>query len=97
MALSQLSRDIESRHPPVPVLSNLRDSGAIEQDADLVIFIYRGDLYQPNEAHIWAQLLLAKQRNGPIGTVFLTFHTTLARFVERANPHHERHAQSRLL
>jgi replicative DNA helicase len=97
MALSQLSRDIESRHPPVPVLSDLRDSGAIEQDADLVLFIYRGDIYQPTEAHIGAQLILAKQRNGPVGEVYLAFQSTFARFVERVNPHHERQVQARLL
>jgi replicative DNA helicase len=79
------------------VLSDLRDSGAIEQDADLVLFIYRGDLHEPDEPHIGAQLLLAKQRNGPTGIVCLTFHNTLARFEERANPRHERHLQPRLV
>jgi replicative DNA helicase len=96
MALSQLSRHIEARHPPIPVLADLHDSGAIEQDADLVMFIYRGDVYQPNEPHVGAQLILAKQRNGPIGIVNLTFHGTFARFTERANPQHERQLQSRL-
>ena len=61
------------------------------------MFIYRGDIYQPNDANVGAQLILAKQRNGPLGIVSLTFQSTLARFVERANPQHERQVQSRLL
>jgi replicative DNA helicase len=81
LALSQLSRETERRSPPKPQLADLRDSGAIEQDADLVMFLYRGDLYErdhPEEGV--AQLLLAKQRNGPLGAVRLRFDHTYARF-----------------
>lgn len=85
IALSQLSRDVESQRPPVPQLSHLRDSGALEQDADLVLLIYRGDLYEPNTTEGFAQLLVAKQRNGPTGRVFMAFHRTCARFEELAD------------
>ena len=96
IALSQLSREIEHRNPPVPVLSDLRDSGAIEQDADLVMCIYRGDMYEPN-TDIGAQLLVLKQRNGPTGLVRLVFNNMFARFDERAESHHERLALQRVL
>jgi replicative DNA helicase len=89
MALSQLSREIEHRSPPVPILSDLRDSGSIEQDADLVMGIYRGDIYEPN-TDVGAKLLILKQRNGPTGEVRLVFNTTFARFDERAEPYQER-------
>jgi replicative DNA helicase len=95
IALSQLSRDIEHRGPPVPVLSDLRDSGALEQDADMVLCIYRGDIFEPN-ADIGAQLLVLKQRNGPTGEVRLVFHDIFARFDERAEPHQERLALQRV-
>jgi replicative DNA helicase len=95
MALSQLNRDIEQRKPPVPVLSDLRDSGALEQDADLVMCIYRGDIFEPN-TDIGAQLLVLKQRNGPTGEVRLVFNNMFARFDERAEPHQERLALQRV-
>jgi replicative DNA helicase len=95
MALSQLNRDIEQRKPPVPVLADLRDSGAIEQDADLVMCIYRGDIFEPN-TDIGAQLMVLKQRNGPTGSVRLVFHDLFARFDERAEPHQERLALQRV-
>jgi replicative DNA helicase len=82
IALSQLNREIEHRSPPIPVLSDLRDSGGIEQDADVVMFIYRGDLYEPNTDNGVAQLLIAKQRNGPTGRVNMRFESTFARFDE---------------
>ena len=82
IALSQLNRDIEQRKPPVPILSDLRDSGSLEQDADIVMFIYRGDIFEPNEP-VGAQLLVAKQRNGPTGDVPLTFNASFVRFEER--------------
>jgi replicative DNA helicase len=82
IALSQLSREIERRDPPVPILSDLRDSGLLEQDADIVMFIYRGDIFEPDK-DIGAQLLVAKQRNGPTGDVKLTFHASFVRFEER--------------
>jgi replicative DNA helicase len=95
IALSQLSREIEHRNPPVPVLSDCRDSGSIEQDADLVMFIYRGDMFEPHTDQ-GARLLVAKQRNGPTGEVRLTFNNIFARFDERAEPHQERLALQRV-
>jgi replicative DNA helicase len=95
IALSQLNRDVESRSPPIPVLADLRDSGALEQDADVVLCIYRGDLYQPHE-DVGAQLLVLKQRNGPTGVVRLVFHQRFARFDERAQRYQERLAPERL-
>jgi len=89
IALSQLSREVEHKSPPRPVLSDLRDSGAIEQDADMVIFIYRGDIYEPNKGGI-AELIVAKQRNGPTGSVGITFNNTFARFDDLNGSHHER-------
>jgi replicative DNA helicase len=89
IALSQLSREVEHKSPPRPVLSDLRDSGAIEQDADMVIFIYRGDIYEPNKGGI-AELIVAKQRNGPTGSVGITFNNTFARFDDINASHHER-------
>jgi replicative DNA helicase len=82
IALSQLNRDIERRDPPVPVLSDLRDSGSLEQDADIVMFIYRGDSFEPNE-DVGAKLLVSKQRNGPTRDVCLTFNHNFVRFDER--------------
>jgi replicative DNA helicase len=96
IALSQLNRDIEQRKPPVPVLADLRDSGSIEQDADLVMCIYRGDVFQPHTDE-GAQLLVLKQRNGPTGFVRLVFNNMFARFDERAEPHQERLALQRVL
>jgi replicative DNA helicase len=95
IALSQLSREIEHRNPPVPVLSDLRDSGSIEQDADLVMCLYRGDIFEPN-TDIGAQLLVLKQRNGPTGFVRLVFNNMFARFDERAEPYQERLALQRV-
>jgi replicative DNA helicase len=95
MALSQLSRYVEHRNPPVPVLSDCRDSGSIEQDADMVMFIYRGDIFEPN-TDIGAKLLVLKQRNGPTGEVRLVFHQVYARFDERAEPYQERLALQRV-
>ena len=95
IALSQLSREIEPRNPPVPVLSDLRDSGRIEQNADMVMFIYRGDIFEPHTDK-GARLLVAKQRNGPTGEVRLVFHDVYARFDERAEPYQERLALQRV-
>jgi replicative DNA helicase len=74
IVLSQLSRSVEQRTPHRPILSDLRDSGAIEQDADIVMFIYREDKYNENslEKNI-AEIIVAKHRNGPTGTVKLYF------------------------
>jgi replicative DNA helicase len=83
IALSQLNRAIEQRGDKLPVLSDLRESGAIEQDADVVMFIYRGDLQQHNAnapTNTATQLIIAKQRNGPTGDIRLAFHKAYARF-----------------
>jgi replicative DNA helicase len=81
VALSQLSRAPEARNPPRPMMSDLRESGSIEQDADVVAFIYREDYYKPTEENAgMAELLISKQRNGPTGTVKLAFLKEFTRF-----------------
>jgi len=86
LALSQLSRAVEHRTPPVPRLSDLRESGAIEQDADVVMFIHREDRYRPEtERKNIADIIIAKHRNGPVGKVELYFdeRTTSFRNLEK--------------
>jgi len=81
LALSQLSRAVESRQSKVPMLSDLRESGSIEQDADIVMFIYRDDVYNPEtDRPNIADIIVAKHRNGPTGTFSLYFQASQTKF-----------------
>ena len=81
LALAQLSRAVESRQSKVPQLSDLRESGSIEQDSDIVMFIYRDDLYnQESERKNIADIIIAKHRNGPVGEISLYFQASQTRF-----------------
>jgi replicative DNA helicase len=106
IALSQLSRQVESREDKRPQLSDLRESGSIEQDADVVIFVYREEYYlknrepkpgtdeyikwehEMNEMRGKAEVIVAKQRHGPTGSVSLAFHGEFTRFSDLAEEHH---------
>jgi replicative DNA helicase len=91
IAVSQLSRAVESRNPPIPMLSDLRESGSIEQDADVVMFIYRDEYYNRESERLGeADMIVAKHRNGPIGEVALTF---LPKYPKFANLYRDRGAE----
>lgn len=87
VAISQLSRAVESRQDHKPQLSDLRESGAIEQDADLVVFLFREEYYNPTDSNKGlADVIISKQRNGPVGTVKLTFLKEYTKFEDSAQP-----------
>lgn len=89
VALSQLSRSVESRHPQIPQLADLRESGSIEQDADVVAFIYREDYYNPEtDRKNITDIFIKKHRNGPTGAVELYFEKEKQRFVSVDTKHH---------
>jgi replicative DNA helicase len=106
VALSQLNRSLESRYDKRPMLSDLRESGAIEQDADIILFVYRGDIYKEREEKEReekakrdgkeyksnfvkkpvedVEILIGKNRNGPIGAVEIRFHKAYTNFAEKS-------------
>ncbi len=88
IALSQLSRSVENRSPQIPQLADLRESGSIEQDADIVMFIYREAYYNPEtERENITDLIISKHRNGPVGKVELYFHPERLRFMSLDRKH----------
>ena len=96
IALSQLSRSVESRQVKRPMLSDLRESGSLEQDADIVAFLYREGYYQQeieDSSKNITEVIIAKHRNGATGTIQLYFHGQWTRFVDMTNRNDEAEAQ----
>ena len=89
LCLAQLSRKVEERTDHLPQMSDLRESGSIEQDADQVCFVFRPDYYDPNKAPGMVQVIVRKNRNGPVGTVQLTWMQTLQKFYNYHPPQEE--------
>lgn len=95
IAVSQLSRAVENRTSKRPVMADLRDSGAIEQDADLILFVYRDEEYNENtEDKGIAELIIGKQRNGPTGTVKVRFFDNIMKFEDLAPDRHDEQARA---
>lgn len=88
IALSQLSRAVEQRSPKIPMLADLRESGSIEQDADVVMFIYRDEVYNKDtDKKNIAEIIVAKHRNGPIGSANLFFRADRTKFMDLDTSH----------
>ena len=87
--MSQLSRAVESRAGNRPMLSDLRESGAIEQDADIVMFVYRQEVYEPDNVEVrnLAEIIIGKHRNGRIGNIPLQFDRQFTKFSNLAQDH----------
>lgn len=88
LAAAQLSRAVEQRADKRPILSDLRESGSLEQDSDVVLFIYRADQYESDSLkENVAEIIVSKHRNGPVGSIELIFRKDLAKFENAATRH----------